>query len=362
MGSSGIISVNDARLAIDKDGSLTAVIGSNTIYNRSHASFARKKEVNVRVVASDGGDLLIRNMPLFDEHDLKEMQNQSGEFKYVHIGCITVSIEPLIHHKFLAQYGKSIKGICVVFDSTFEVFEESIISAHQFDLSAGRADFICYPNHCLSASDCNLNERLSVLLCMDNIRTKKGNELMTICIGHITTGTNTLNPSGGAPPSLKTVGVTGTIEVEMNQIGDDIVHRLNMARQSGTLDVVPTGGDQFIRPKHKGLKHYFLKPPKVVVRRNYDTQLAMVNRGISKSEEPVLEEPRMSLSAPSSPVHNNDFNRAGKYYPGESSNSRPDRYYLDGSIIRQAIRTKKENLRAASARYDEKKINLEMNK
>ncbi|DBA36994.1 TPA_asm: P3 [Cynara alphacytorhabdovirus 1] len=341
----GIISVNDARLAIEQNGSLTALIGSNTVYDQKHASYARKKEVNVKVVSSDNQDLLIRNMPLFDESDMKEMANQTGEFKYVHIGCITVSIEPLIHQRFLSTFGKSIKGVCVIFDSTFEVFEESIICAHKFDLSEGRADFICYPNHCLSANDNNLCERLSVLLCMDNIRVKKGNEMLTVCIGHVTSGTNTLNPGGHPSGPMKTVGVKGTSEVDLESMGDEVVSRLESARENGLLDVVPAGGDLYIRPKRSGLVKYFMKPPKVVVRKNYNTAVTLDTERRATERE-VKDAPRQSFSAPSSPQAPSARSVL------ESGTIPRNRFYIDGDIIRNAVKAKKDNLKSVSARYN----------
>ncbi|UTQ50614.1 MAG: movement protein [Taraxacum cytorhabdovirus 1] len=345
--SSGIISVNDARLAIEQNGSLTALIGSNTVYDQKHASYARKKEVNVKVVSSDNQDLLIRNMPLFDDNDVKEMVNQTGEFKYVHIGCITVSIEPLIHQRFMSAFGKSIKGVCVIFDSTFEVFEESIICAHKFDLSEGRADFVCYPNHCLSATDSNLCERLSVLLCMDNIKVKKGNEMLTVCIGHVTSGTNTLNPGGHTPGPMRTVGVKGTAEVDISTMGNEVIHRLESARDKGLLDIVPTGGDLYIRPKRHGVKKYFMKQPKVVVRKNYNTSVA--EGGVRQSgPDSGFEAPRRSFSAPSSPQSSNRSTR-----PTSSGSVRTgNKYYIDGDLIRGAVKAKKDNLRSISARYN----------
>nr|DAF42388.1 TPA_asm: P3 [Pelargonium radula virus 1] len=350
--SPGLVSVNDARIALESDGSLTALIGSSSVYDKKHASCARKKEVNVKVVSSDGGDLLMRNVPLFDEHDLKEMRNQSGDFKYIHIGCITVSIEPLIHQKFLAQFGKSVRGLCVIFDSTFEIFEESIICAHKFDLSEGRADFICYPNHCLSASDENLRDRLSVLLCMDNIRVRKGNEMLTLCIGHLTTGTNTMNPADTCVTGMKSIDVMGASEIGINEITPDISARLEAAKTNGMLYLEPAGGDQYIRPRHHGIKKYFMKPPKVVIRRNFNTA-TMDDTPRAGELLRRNDPPRLSVSAPSSPAHNMiSSTRTSNDKEGPSGG----KFYIDGDIVKNAIKQKKRDLRSASSRYNKLQI------
>ncbi|QVU21445.1 movement protein [Actinidia cytorhabdovirus JS27] len=357
MDSNGIKYVNDIQASVNQDGSLTAVIGSNTVYKGMLATSARKKEVNVKIIASDSNNLLLRSMPLFDEKDLIAMKNQSGSFKYVHIGCITVSIEPLVHLQFLNEYGKNIKGACIIFDTTFENFEESIISAHTFNLAGGRADFVCYPNHCLSASDINLSERISVLLCMDNIKVKKGNEMLTLCIGHITTGTNTLNPSTMLEnKGLQNLSLTGTSSMKISEIDEDIKTTLEEASRNGALTIEPSGQDEVIRPYRGVLKRIFQKPPKVVVRRNYvaggnpdgpaldnwytkrQTEASRVpSSRMPNSINKSLLSPRKSTSAPSSPT---------KSYP---SSSRSDnqltmskkKYYLDEAVIMSAIDKKR---------------------
>ncbi|DBA37045.1 TPA_asm: P3 [Ilex alphacytorhabdovirus 1] len=361
MANRGLRTVNDTKLVVETDESITVAIGSRDVYKGSYASSARKKEVNVTIMSTDKSNILLRHMPLFDEADINQMQSSSTNFKYIHIGCITVSIEPLVHQRYLKEYGGKIKGMCIIFDTTFEDFSESIISAHVFTLSELRTEFICYPNHCLSVTDVNISERISVLLCLDNIKVKKGNEMISLCIGHITTGTNTLSPDrylANGESNLNKINNHDTSEVNVNDIDDTIKTTLSQAVKHDSLCISPSGADQLLIPKRSILQKLISKPPKIVVRKNYVADEtpkislpswymtpSAVNKPVIMSQNLCAdnnEEPRMSLSAPSSPIHHfgkSLISRSDSMNKGYDSNRK---YYLDKEVIMSAINNKKK--------------------
>ncbi|WAB68503.1 movement protein [Daphne virus 1] len=265
----GIISVNDAKSIIASDGSITQAINSGSIYEGKYRKTARKREVNVKILANDEGNYLMRSFPLFDQSDVNEMRAESAMSKYIHIGCLTISIEPLIHHRYLAKYGKSIEGLCVVYDNTFRDMDQSIISLHQFDLSTKRADFICQPNHCLSVTDENLMRRVSIMILFNKINVEPGDELFNVCIGHITTCTNTLNPSGDVKGE-HSIALRGTVEVPYEDVKDNLLRAVKDLGPNRGLRLEKTGEDDITMKKKTVLSSLgLISSPKVVIRRNY---------------------------------------------------------------------------------------------
>nr|DBA37149.1 TPA_asm: P3 [Pogostemom alphacytorhabdovirus 3_Pog] len=265
----GIVSVNDAKAIIAANGSLTSDIKSSQIYEGKCKKIARKREVNVKILANSDRFYLMRCFPLFDSSDLQEMRSEDINSKYLHIGCISISIEPLIHHRFLETYGKDIHGVCAIVDTTFRNLEHSIISLHKFSLGSKRADFICQPNHCLSLTDENLMKRISVLIMIDSIDVDPGNELFNICVGHITTCTNTLNPNGGQTKAVN-IALTGTSAADYAEVSDSMQEAFLESSRIGSLDLVQEGED-VTTLKTGGIlaKMGLVSTPKVTVRRNY---------------------------------------------------------------------------------------------
>ncbi|DBA37195.1 TPA_asm: P3 [Scutellaria alphacytorhabdovirus 1] len=269
----GIISVNDARAIVAANGSLTSDIKSSQIYDGKFKKIARKREVNVKILANSDRFYLMRCFPLFDSSDLQEMRSEDSTNKYLHIGCISISIEPLIHHRFLESYGKNINGVCAIVDTTFRNLEQSIISLHKFSLGSKRADFICQPNHCLSLTDENLMRRISVLIMIDSIDVDPGNELFNICVGHITTCTNTLNPSGNITQAVN-IALTGTSQVDYKEVGETLQEAFLESSRKGSLDLVPEGEDiTTLKNRNFFARLGLVSSPKVTVRKNYVVNL-----------------------------------------------------------------------------------------
>ncbi|AJG39176.1 4b protein [Wuhan Insect virus 4] len=268
MSRSGLISVNDAKAVVAINGSLTSFIDSSKVYEGRARHIARKREVNVKILATKDNKYLMRCFPLLDNNDVSEMRADKKNNKYIHIGCISVSIEPLIHARYLKKYGKEMEGICAIMDTTFHDIDQSIISLHRFDLSHKRADFICQPNHSLSITDDNLMRRISVLVIFDCPKVDEGNELFNICIGHITTCTNTLNPT--SLEGETSFGVIGSTPVEFAAVKDHIENALNPMGGTPCIELSEDGADDIIMKKKSLLsKVGLIKAPKVVIRKNY---------------------------------------------------------------------------------------------
>ncbi|DBA37210.1 TPA_asm: P3 [Triticum alphacytorhabdovirus 1] len=265
----GIISVNDARIIADSTGSLTAAVDTSHVYESKYRHMARKREVNVKVISGDSDNYLMRHFPLLDKTDIAEMRGTDQSHKYIHFGSITVSIEPLIHSLFLKNHGKKIMGICAIIDTMFKRFDESIISLHQFDLSQRRADFICMPDHCLSLTDENLLKRVSVLLIFDNLSVEPGCELFNICVGHVTTCTNTLNPTG-EKNRIRNIPIRGVEEVNYEQVAGKLLTSLNEVQNGDPMCFMQDGDDSVImKPRNILEKMKLKRQPKVVLRKNY---------------------------------------------------------------------------------------------
>ncbi|DAF42286.1 TPA_asm: P3 [Asclepias syriaca virus 1] len=296
----GIISVNDAKAVIANNGSLTAAVNTSKIYEGKYRRVARKREVNVKVLANPDNNYMMRNFPLFDKADIQEMKSEELNSKYVHIGCISVSIEPLMHHRFLEKYGKNLSGVCAIIDTTFRDFDQSIISLHRFDLSSKRADFICQPNHCLSVTDGNLFRRVSVLLLFNHIDVDEGGELFNVCVGHITTCTNTLNPTEGANRD-KNLTLNGTECVEYDEVKDDIYNAMITSREKEGLELIQDGDDQIVMGKKNLLTFLKLKSnPRIVVRKNF----------IAQNVKPKIQQKANSLSERSVSLPRNSLDLA----------------------------------------------------
>ncbi|DBA37114.1 TPA_asm: P3 [Pinellia alphacytorhabdovirus 1] len=268
--SGSMISVNDARIVADSTGSLTAAISTNKIYESKYRHMARKREVNVKVISRESNQYLMRHFPLLDKEDVAEMRGADNSYKYVHFGGITVSVEPLMHSLFLKNHGQKIMGICAIIDSMFNNFDESIISLHRFDLSQKRADFICMPDHCLSLTDEHLMKRISVLLIFDHLAVAPGCELFNICVGHVTTCSNTLNPTGGQSNRIRNLPVRGAEEVSYEQVSQELIKSLGNRSNDDDICFMQDGEDTVILKPRGALTRLGLRRPgRSVIRKNY---------------------------------------------------------------------------------------------
>ncbi|DBA36987.1 TPA_asm: P3 [Conopholis alphacytorhabdovirus 1] len=243
-----MINVNDVRKSLIKHNSLTAAIGTGVVYSGKFNRYARKRELNIIITATGDEKFMIRQVPLFDSADLDMLKADSEVNKYLHIGCITMSVEPLMHQRYLKDYGEGIRGYCMLVDSTFQRLEESIISAHEYNLSHGRADYVCFPNHCLSMTDRNIGDRLSVLVGFDHIDVKPGTELFNLCIGYIITGVDTLNPTGSK--GITSFPINGSAELDVSSLLTDGITDFQQAYNK--VDIVSNPSDDDIYLKSKG--------------------------------------------------------------------------------------------------------------
>lgn len=248
-----MLSVNDVRKDLKKLGSLTAAVGTGTVYDRRYNRYARKRELNIIITSTGSPEFIIRQVPLFDKQDLDALRADSEINKYLHIGCITVSIEPLMHQKYIQDHGDKISGHCAIVDSTFRQLRESVISVHRYELHKGRADFVSYPNHCLSLTDPHIGRRLSVLIGINGIDVDPGVELFSLCIGYIITGVNTLHPTG--IKGCSSLAITGTSEIEFSDIIPSGVTDLEKAYNDVDIISLPSDEDIYLKSKGKFLSN-----------------------------------------------------------------------------------------------------------
>lgn len=187
--------VHSLQRAHSSDGSIIASVGSRDLYDLRTVSCVRKDELNIKITACGDDHLIIRNLPLLDAQTLREFRHLARSQQYFHLGCCTVTLTPLFHHAFIRNYGKQLKGMIALVDTTFEDPLQGVIASFKFDLGQGRVDFISMPNHALSLTDPNLADRLSVVVMMDAMKVKTGNEMFNLAIGWAGVTSNTLNPS-----------------------------------------------------------------------------------------------------------------------------------------------------------------------
>nr|DBA37077.1 TPA_asm: P3 [Morinda alphacytorhabdovirus 1_Ile] len=250
-----MLNVNDVRRSVQKLGSLTASVSTGSVYNGSLNRYARKRELNIIVTASDNKGLMIRQVPLFDSMDLDLLRTDASTNKYLHIGCVTMSIEPLMHQRYLKDYGPNIRGYCMLVDASFRKLRESIISAYQYDLKNGRADYVSFPNHCLSLSDPHIQKRLSVLVGFDHIDAEPGVELFNLCIGYIITGVNTLNPTGSK--GIVSFPISGAKEMDVSSLLENGKDDFQMAYNRAELVTNPSDDDIYIKSKGSFLSNIY---------------------------------------------------------------------------------------------------------
>nr|DBA37070.1 TPA_asm: P3 [Morinda alphacytorhabdovirus 1_Mor] len=250
-----MLNVNDVRRSVQKLGSLTASVSTGSVYNGALNRYARKRELNIIVTASDNKRLMIRQVPLFDSMDLDLLRADANTNKYLHIGCVTMSIEPLMHQRYLKDYGPNIRGYCMLVDASFKKLEESIISAYQYDLRNGRADYVSFPNHCLSISDPHIQKRLSVLVGFDHIDVEPGAELFNLCIGYIITGVNTLNPTGSK--GIVSFPISGAKEMDVSALLDNGNDDFHKAYNRAELVTNPSDDDIYIKSKGSFLSNIY---------------------------------------------------------------------------------------------------------
>nr|UBX89851.1 4b protein [Lettuce necrotic yellows virus] len=242
-----MLNVNSVRKHVLKTGSLTSAVGTGTIYQGTYNRYAKKKELNIIVTSSGSNNVIMRQVPLFDKEDLDAMKSDTTANKYLHIGCITVSIEPLLHQRYMKNFGKTIAGNCAIIDSTFRKVDQSIISLHKYDLSKGRADYVSYPNHCLSLTDPMIQKRLSVLLGIKGIDVEPGVELFSICIGYIVSSVNTLHPVSQL--GIQGVAINGTESADIDELGAEDIDQLSLSYNDSKIISLPSDEDIYYRSR-----------------------------------------------------------------------------------------------------------------
>ncbi|DBA36957.1 TPA_asm: P3 [Baccharis alphacytorhabdovirus 1] len=279
-----MINVNDVRKSIVKRSSLTASVGTGTVYSGKFNRYARKRELNIIISATGDEKFMVRQVPLFDSADLDMLKSDASVNKYLHIGCITMSVEPLMHQRYLRDYGRNIRGYCMLVDSTFNKLEESIISAHQYDLQNGRADYVCFPNHCLSLTEANIQERLSVLIGFDRIDVRPGTELFNLCIGYIITGVNTLNPTG--TKGITSFPINGATELDISNLLADGTTDFKQAYNKVDVIQSPSDDDIYLRSKGNFLSNV-MGTTKTIKRR---TMRLKIDKKTIKNEDDITSE------------------------------------------------------------------------
>nr|DBA37122.1 TPA_asm: P3 [Pogostemom alphacytorhabdovirus 1_Pog] len=278
-----MLNVNDVRKSVIKAGSLTASVGTGCVYSGQYNRYARKRELNIVVSASEAKALMIRQVPLFDKFDLDMLRADSDTNKYLHIGCVTMSIEPLMHNRFMQDYGPKIRGHCLLVDAAFKKLEESIIAAYNYNLKSGRADYVSFPNHCLSLSDPHIQKRLSVIVGFDNIDVDPGTELFNLCIGYIITGVNTLNPTG--MKGIQSFPINGATELDVSELINKGDLGFEKSYNKAELITNPSDDDVYLKSKGSFLSN-LMGTTKVIKRRtlrvreipNTDRLLSLRNR------------------------------------------------------------------------------------
>ncbi|QOQ52501.1 putative movement protein [Citrus yellow spot virus] len=244
-----LISVNDVRKSVLSLGSLTASVGRDSIYSRKIAVHARKSELNIAITASGSKEMIIRQVPIFDENDIKAFKSDSEANKYLHIGCCTVSIESTMHRRFIQKFGDNLGGYVALVDTTFKNLDEATIAMFSFKLSQGRADFVTYPNHYIPLTDVNLQKRFAVYIGIDGIEVEEGTELFNLCIGYIVTSANSMNVAKvNDNPSYE---IMGTKLAELEDVFDNVKGVVESSFNRQELSVEPMGDDEFIKGKFK---------------------------------------------------------------------------------------------------------------
>ncbi|DBA37024.1 TPA_asm: P3 [Garlic alphacytorhabdovirus 1] len=324
-----MLNVNDVRKSILKQGSLTAAVGTGTIYSGDMNRYARKRELNIIITSVGSKDIIMRQVPLFDQPDLDLFRKESDNNKYLHIGCITVSIEPLIHHRFITNYGNLISGHCAIVDASFNKLDESIISLHKYELKKGRADFVSYPNHCLSVTDPHIGKRLSVMLGINGIDVEPGTELFSLCIGYIITGVNTLNPTGMV--GTKNFAITGAASAELTDIVSEDVQNMEESYNNVNLITNPSDNDIYYRSRGNRISSFMGIKGRDIKRRTM--RLAPVQTPMSSRVSNPMYATQSKLPALQSS------------YTGGSQSSR-----LSKEVVYNIIRNKKIQEKINSAR------------
>lgn len=264
------INVNDLRKTVEKNGSLASAIGTSSVYSGEYKTYARKRELNITITGKGNEEIMMGNLPLFDSSDLNDMRSDAATNKFIHIGMISVSVEPLLHQRYIDEYGDSIKGYCAIYDGSFQKMEEAVISLHQYHLRNGRADFVSFPNHCLSLTDPNISSRVSMMMGIDGISVKEGTELFNVCIGYLVTCTNTLNPTGSR--GIKDIPVTGTqTATSMEVFGDKAATAFEMSFNARSVHLQVSDNDTYIKDKQGFLSWLYRKPQRHIRRRNFKT-------------------------------------------------------------------------------------------
>ncbi|DBA37165.1 TPA_asm: P3 [Primula alphacytorhabdovirus 1] len=243
-----MLNVNSVRKQVLKSGSLTAAVGTNTVYSGSQSKYAKKRELNIIITSSGHNNVMIRQIPLFDQEDLDVMRSDRDRNKYLHIGCVTISIEPLLHQRYITKFGSDIHGHCALIDSTFKDLEESIISVHKYGLEKGRSDYVSYPNHCLSLSDPHIQKRLSIILGIKGVNVEPGVELFSVCIGYIVSAVNTLHPTDTR--GIHNVPILGTEDATNETLeGKDLAE---IEKKYNNTNIISLPSDDDIYYKSRG--------------------------------------------------------------------------------------------------------------
>ncbi|AYH53270.1 putative P3 protein [Trifolium pratense virus B] len=263
-----MLNVNQVRKHVLKTGSLTAAVGTGTVYSGVMGRYAKKRELNIIITSSGSNNVIIRQVPLFDQEDIDIFKSDVEKNKYIHIGCVTISIEPLMHQRYINTYGSAISGHCALVDSTFNKLDESVISIHKYDLSKGRSDYVSYPNHCLSLTDTHLQKRLSILLGIKGVNVEPGVELFSVCVGYIVSTVNSIH--SGVMKGIHNVAIQGSEDATPDLLeGNNTEHLTNNYNNTEIISL-PSDDDIYFKSKG-GLLGSMIGGGRVIKRRTMRT-------------------------------------------------------------------------------------------
>lgn len=250
----GVKTVEDMRESVRLNKSLTAAIPSKKIYpQKEFRRIARRREVNLTVISDGNGEVMVKSLPLFSDQDIADMRQDSLANKFVHIGLVTVSVEPLIHNQYLVIEKGNMTGMVALFDSMFNDLPHAIIAGAEYDLAPGRAHYAAMPNHFLSLTDGFLKERLCLLFSVSGIRCRKDIELFNICVGYEVTCTNTMELTNHERRLIvNQIFIEGTKTLEENTIKNSAFMDVEAIREhfdQRAMHIQSYGEDDVIVPK-----------------------------------------------------------------------------------------------------------------
>nr|AWK77901.1 movement protein [Darwin betaflexivirus 1] len=318
---SGLIDVNCVRKSVINLGSLLAAIDKNEVFDRRFSAHVKKAEVNIAIRSTGDDNMIIRNLPLFDDQDVANFKSDKSCCKYLCFGCCTVSLIATLHERFLEKYGKDVKGRITLFDSTFRNFDEGIIERAEFDLSGRVAHMVTYPNHYIPLTDPNFQRRFCVLLQLNPLNVEEGTEIFNLCLGWKAITCNTMNATNIL--NRQSYEIIGTKVDTLEKLMPGTVDMIMDAFGPG-LPIEKAGNDEFIKPR-KSLKNKLLRTPRTPIkRRNY--QVPDFRSGPTKIELTELGREAFNINRPKLSRCNSGFSKVG---PKGQSEGRPPRISVD---------------------------------